>query len=173
MPIKEQLDNYNLRVDNIRLILSNRLALNSNELLTSNFRSLLNDRKNYSPMNKWFSSITNQSESAHRFTNEMTNSIVPEIKFEQRGMYHYPERRYCQESKLMSSPSQFSRSSIQRKQSVTNLHNWQPILHIDRIRAKQYYNCFPEYIYNTAFGSLLTGLNRINQTVGIGGDEYV
>jgi hypothetical protein len=41
------------------------------------------------------------------------------------------------------------------------------------MKAKQHYDCFPEYIYNTAFGSLLTDLNGINPTIGIDGDEYV
>ncbi len=41
------------------------------------------------------------------------------------------------------------------------------------MKAKQHYDCFPEYTYNTAFGSLLTDLNYMNQTVVIGGNEYV
>ncbi len=41
------------------------------------------------------------------------------------------------------------------------------------MKTKQYYDCFPEYTYNTAFGSLLTGRKSINSNGEIGGDEYV
>jgi hypothetical protein len=41
------------------------------------------------------------------------------------------------------------------------------------MKTKQYYDCFPEYVYNTAFGSLLTGPNGINQSIAIGDNEYV
>jgi hypothetical protein len=143
MFIKEQVNNHYLRINNIRVALSSRLASNSN------FRSLLNDRKDNS---------------------QTIDNVVPNIKLGQRGMYHYPERRFSQGSKCIPSPFQ---STNQHEQTIGNTHDWQYVFRIDRIKAKQRYDCFPEHTYNTAFGSLLTGLNCINQTVGISGNEYV
>ena len=37
------------------------------------------------------------------------------------------------------------------------------ILHLDRMTAKQHYECFPDYLYNSAFGSLLSGPTCPNQ----------
>ncbi|UJR28196.1 hypothetical protein I4U23_009447 [Adineta vaga] len=52
-------------------------------------------------------------------------------------------------------------------QSEQDLNNWQMKLHLDRMKINKHYDCFPQYTYNTAFGSLLTGLNCINKTVDI------
>jgi hypothetical protein len=81
-------------------------------------------------------------------------------------MHHYPPRQFHQKSKVTPSLPQSFSSPNQRKHSVQKLNNWQSIFHIDRIKVKQQYECFPEYIYNTAFGSLLTGLD-------LDGDKYV
>ncbi|CAF0875161.1 unnamed protein product [Adineta steineri] len=58
-------------------------------------------------------------------------------------------------------------SSNDCRKSIINLNTSYPILHLDRMKTKKHYDCFPEYIYNTAFGSLLTNLNCNNQPIDI------
>lgn len=41
------------------------------------------------------------------------------------------------------------------------------------MKAKQYYDCFPECNYNTTYGSLLIGRNSINPIVEKRDNEYV
>ncbi|CAF0881794.1 unnamed protein product [Adineta ricciae] len=57
-------------------------------------------------------------------------------------------------------------------QSSPDLNPWQYQLRLDQIKAKRHYDCFPEYPYNTAFGSLLTGSNYTDANSLIRNDEF-
>ena len=65
-----------------------------------------------------------------------------------------PDGSYGGMSKTLSS---VGRLMDENETSPKKLPYCPSVLYPDRMKAKQQYGCFPEYSYNTAFGSLLTG----------------
>ncbi|CAF0777487.1 unnamed protein product [Adineta ricciae] len=69
---------------------------------------------------------------------------------------------------MFSKHSSFSCSN----QTSQDVNPWQHQLRLDQIKVNRHYDCFPEYPYNTAFGSLLTGSNYTDDDSGMRNDEY-